>query len=82
MGDLPTTSAARQAQGTRVEIARRGLHSLEPYWSPDVDGYIDPLDDPETRLEVRRTLRLLFRDGFIPSRTDPNPQVNDGGDHE
>jgi hypothetical protein len=65
-----------EKQGTRAEIARRGLHDLQPYWSPDSDSMVDPLDEDETRTAIRTALRQLFRDGFLPSRTSAYPKVN------
>ena len=37
-----------------AEFYRAGLHGLAPWWSPDVDGFVDPLDDDEVRATVRR----------------------------
>ncbi|MCI0635554.1 MAG: hypothetical protein L0206_16815 [Actinobacteria bacterium] len=47
----------------RAEMARRGLapHQLGFYWSPDVETRLDPLDDAETRAEVRRFMAQLWR---------------------
>lgn len=53
---------------TRAEIARRGLHDLSGYDDPEF-GWVDPLDDDETRTEVRRTLTELGRTGRLESRT-------------
>ncbi len=41
-------------------LARRGLHDLFPWWSPDT-GWTDPLDDPETRASVRHVLGKLVK---------------------
>ena len=53
---------------TRAEIARRGLHDLSGWDDPEY-GWVDPLDDDETRTEVRRTLTELGRTGRLESRT-------------
>lgn len=45
----------------RAEMARAGLHDLMPYWSPDTDSIIDPLDDPETRAAVRSFIGKVWR---------------------
>lgn len=36
-----------------AELARGGLHDLDPYHDPE-RGFVDPLDWPETRAAVRR----------------------------
>lgn len=44
-----------------ADMARRGLHDLNPYWSPDY-GFVDPLDDPDVRAEVRRYIGRRWRE--------------------
>ncbi len=46
-----------KATSDLADLYRRGLHDLAPWWSPDIDGMVDPLDDPEVRTEVRRYFR-------------------------
>lgn len=43
-----------------ASMARAGLHDLLPYWTPD-HGDVDPLDDPEVRVEVRRYIGARWR---------------------
>jgi hypothetical protein len=45
-----------------AEMARRGLHDLGVYWSPDTNSEVDPLDDPETRREVRAFVGKVWRE--------------------
>jgi len=59
---------------TRAEVARRGLHDLSGWEDPE-HGWIDPLDDDETRTEVRRTLTELGRAGHLESRTQVYPRT-------
>jgi hypothetical protein len=50
---------------TRAVIVRKGLHDLHPWWSPDIDGMVDPLADPETAAVVRAICKVLARDGYL-----------------
>lgn len=45
----------------RAEMARAGLHDLQPWWSPDVDGMVDPFDDPDQRRAIRVFLDQLWK---------------------
>lgn len=49
----------------RAEMARRGLltHQLQPWWSPDSEGMVDPLKSGDVQREVRRFMAWL--DGAI-----------------
>jgi len=64
---LRAASAERDAERltTRVVIVRKGLHDLYPWWSPDIDGMVDPLADPETADVVREICKVLARDGYL-----------------
>lgn len=54
---MPDPGDRAKATSDLADIYRRGLHDLNPWWSPDIDGMVDPLDDPEVRTEVRRYFR-------------------------
>lgn len=41
-------------------MARAGMHDLMPWFSPDANRVLDPLDDPEVRTEVRRFVGRLW----------------------
>jgi hypothetical protein len=70
-----SAESARDAERltTRAVAVRRGLHDLQPYWSPDTDSDHDPLDERETRQAVRSTLAELCRSGFLAARRSPTP---------
>lgn len=48
----------------RAEMARRGLTfgQLAPWWSPDTDSDVVPLDDPEVQWEVRKFMAWLWKE--------------------
>lgn len=45
-----------------AEMAQAGIlpHQLSPYWDPDRECTVDPLDDLEVRRELRRFLKRLW----------------------
>jgi hypothetical protein len=67
---------ARDAAWThwRAEIARSGAWD-PPYWSPDTDRDVDPLDDPETRSVARSLLaRMLKTERLVGSPETAPPE--------
>lgn len=46
----------------RVVMARGGIHpdNLRLWWSPDLDGDVNPLDNPEVQATVRHFLGQLW----------------------
>lgn len=60
-GLLPEGMDPAAGRHLAATIARAGLHDLMPWDSPDT-GWTDPLDDPETKAEVRSFLGRLFRE--------------------
>lgn len=57
----------------RAEMARAGLHDLSPYWSPDTDSMVDPLDDAETRADVRSFMVAMWRACLNAESAAPKP---------
>lgn len=49
----------------KAQMARDAIApmQLQPWWSPDTDSMVDPLDDRETRAAVRRCLGEIWRAG-------------------
>ncbi len=62
---------------TRAVIVRKGLHDLYPWWSPDINGMVDPLADPETAAVVRAICKVLARDGYLAA-DDKQEEVSRG----
>jgi len=62
MTAVPVVST--QALHIRAEMARRGLTfaQLVPWWSPDTDSVVVPLDDPEVQREVRMFMAWLWKE--------------------
>jgi hypothetical protein len=60
-------------------MARRGISpsQLVPYWSPDVESYVDPTADPEVRDALERFCRDVWQAcvnleaGRLPNTVDP-----------
>ena len=60
MSGFDTTRSFCTPPSIRAEMARHGLHDLQPWWRPDDDRMVDPLDDPEIRGYVRAFCSAVF----------------------
>jgi hypothetical protein len=48
--------------GMLAQFYRHGMHNLDPFWSPDAEAMVNPLDEPETQSEIRRYIRKLHQE--------------------
>ena len=59
---------------TRATMARNGFApgQLTPYWDADTDRDLDPLDDAETRSDVRKFMAALWN-ACLDAESAPTP---------
>lgn len=77
VGVLPENTTPHEAVHLVAVMVREGLQDLTPYYSPDV-GYVDPLDDGETRAAVRRFLHQLWQEATL-IKVVPSERAGEGG---